>query len=89
MIHDDHIYLAKYARDHNLLNNPGWKQICRYVKNTKNTNSLLKYAKDKQHHNTVNIKLGMMISCDHKEAMILDADNGKNNWKDAELLKLN
>ena len=89
MKHDDPIYLAKYASDHDLLDNPGWKELHRYVTNTKNMNCILKYAKAKHNHNTVNIKFGMQITCDYKETMMSDADNGNTNWKGAELIELN
>ena len=52
-------------------------------------NRLLKSAKANQWHKTVNIKSGMNITRDNKEAMIFDADNGNTNyWKDNEILKL-
>ena len=62
------------------------KQIRCYTKNTKKMNRLLKAAKTKNQRNAVNIKFGTKITCEHKEAMVFDADNGKTNWKDDELL---
>ena len=85
---DDIIYLSKYARDHDLLDDPGWKKLFRYVKNTKNMKCLLKDAKDKQCRNTFKIKFGMNIPCDHKETMVFDTDNGNTNFKDANILEL-
>ena len=70
---DDPIYISKYASYNELLDKPGRKQICRYVNNTKNMNRLLKAAKAKQLRNTVNIKSGMKILCDHKEEMMFDS----------------
>ena len=88
MRRDDHIYRAKDARYNNLLGKPGWKQLCHYIKNTKNIHRLLKTANAKQRRNTVKIKFGMKIPRDHKEAMMFDANNSNNNWKYDELLKL-
>ena len=85
---NDSIYLAQYACEHYLLDNPGWKQLRRYVKKTKKMNRLLKYAKSKQHHNAVKIKFGMKILRDHKEAMMFDANNGNTNWKESGLLTI-
>ena len=51
-------------------------------------NRLLKAFKANQIRNTVKIKFGINIPCDHKEAMMFDADNGDTNWKNAELLEL-
>ena len=82
------IYLAKYARENYLPDNPGWNQRHCYAKNTKNTRRLLKSSKAKKRRNTVKIKSGMNISRDHKESIIFDDDNGNTNWKDAELLEL-
>ena len=88
MIRNDPIYWAKYTRENDLLDNPEWKQLRCYVKNTKKMNRLLKAAKDKQHRNTVNIKFGMHIPHDHKEAMMCDVNNVNTNWKGANLLEL-
>ena len=85
---DGTIYLAKYVRENDLLDTSGWKQLCCYVKNTNNINRLLKSSEGKQHRNTLNIKFGMDIPCDHKESMIFDANNVNTNWKDSELLEL-
>ena len=84
----DPIYLSKYAHGNYLVDKPGWKQLRRYVKNTKKMNRLLKVSKAKQIRNILNIKFGVNIPRDHKEVMMFDDDNGNNNWKDAEILKL-
>ena len=68
---NDPIYLDKYARENDLLDKLGWKQIRRYVNNTNKMNRLLKADKDKQHRNTVKINFGLKIPSDHKEAMVL------------------
>ena len=60
------MYLDKYEHDNDLINKPGWKQLCRYVKNTKKMNRLLKAAKAKQRSNTVKIKFGVKIPRYHK-----------------------
>ena len=89
MLRDDTIHLAHYDRDRYLLDNSGWKQLCFYVKKTKKTNRLLRNAKDKQLINAVKIKLGMKIHCKHKKEIMFDAENGNNNWKDAEFFEIN
>ena len=50
-------------------------------------NRLLKSSKDKQRRNSVNIKFGMNIPCDHKEALMFDAKNVTTNQKYTELPK--
>ena len=47
MSRNNPIYLAKYAHDNELIDNPEWKQLRRYVKNTKNMNRLPKAVKAK------------------------------------------
>ena len=42
---DDPVTCAQYAKEHNLLNTPGWKSLKRLVKNTKVFNRLVKQAK--------------------------------------------
>ena len=82
------IYLDKYTHDNDLIKKPGQKQLHSYVKNTKDTNRLLKAAKAKQKRNTSNIKFGVNILLDHKEEMLFDADNGNTNCKDDDILEL-
>ena len=77
----DPIYLSKYACDHDILDNPVWKQVFRYIKNTRKINCLLKCPKANQYRNTAKIKLGMNIARDSKEVLIFYSDNGKTNWK--------
>ena len=88
MIRDYPIYLAKYARDNELLNNPGWKKPRCYVNDTKKMNLLLKADKSKHIRNTVRFKFLMKTSRNHKEVMIFDAKNGNTNWKYADLLEI-
>ena len=84
----DPIYLSKYALDNDLIDKPGWNQLCRYVKNTTKMTRFLKSNKAKQQNNTVNIKFGVNIPCDCKEAILFDADNGNTNWKDDKILEM-
>ena len=49
---------------------------------------LIKASKSNHISNTVNIKFGVKTPCDHKEAMMFDAENGNTNWEDADLLEL-
>ena len=80
--------MANYAHDNDLVDKPGWKQLRRYVNNTNNMNHLLKASKAKQQRNIFEIKFGMKIPCDHREAIMFDADNGNTNWKGTEILVL-
>ena len=66
MRYDSPFYLAKYARDNELMDKPGWKQLPCYFKKNKKTNNLIQAAKTKVRRNTVNIKFGMNIPYYHK-----------------------
>ena len=88
MIRNYPINLAKYARDNELLNNPGRKKPRCYVNNTKKMSLILKADKYKKSRNTVRIKFLMKIPCNNKELMIFDTRNGNTNWKDAGFLEL-
>ena len=79
---------AKYAHDNDLIDKPGRKQPPWYVNNTKKMKRLLKADKANQLSNTANIKFGVKIPREHKEAMMFDSDNGNTNCKDAEILEL-
>ena len=63
---DDPIYLTYYDCGHDLLDNPGWKQLRQYFKKTKKMNRLLKSTKAEQRRNAVEIELGMNNPCSHK-----------------------
>ena len=75
MRHDGPIYLSKYEHDNDLIYKPIWKQLCRYVKNTKKMNWLLKAVKAKRQKNTVTIKFWVKIPRDYKEAIMFYSDH--------------
>ena len=62
MRRDDPIYLAKYTHDNDLIDKPRWKQLRRYLKNTKKINRIIKAANYKHQSNTVKIKFGVKIT---------------------------
>ena len=45
-------------------------------------NRILKAAKANQKNNIAKIKFGVNITCDHKEAMMFDDDNGNTTCTD-------
>ena len=72
-------YLDKYERYNELLNNPGWKQLCCYVNNTNKMNLLINADKAKRISNTVSINFVMNIPCNQMEVMRFDVKNGNTN----------
>ena len=88
MRRDDPMYLAKYIRDNDLLDKPGWRHLCCYINDTNKTNRLLKAVKAKQRWNIVKTTFGMEIPREHKESMVFDDDNRNTDRKESEILKL-
>ena len=63
---------AACRKEHGLLNKPGWKQFKKCACKTKTLQHLVK-----------NVKFGVCIPCNKKEAMMLDRENGNVHWQDA------
>ena len=47
MRHNGPRYIAKYVRENDSLDNPGWKKLCLYVNKTKKMNRVIKANKAK------------------------------------------
>ena len=75
---DDPITLARYAKEHNLLDLPGWKFL---RKAARQVNSMT--MKAKQHRPSRAIKFGVAIPASAKDAIQLDKENGNSLWQDA------
>jgi hypothetical protein len=80
------ITLALYARENNLLDNPGWKCFCHIASKERNKirQMVHKYnvSKGKWIHGPF-FEFGIQVPCNVKEAYALDAKNGNTKWQDA------
>jgi hypothetical protein len=83
MIKGDPITCAKYAKDHGLLDTPGWKGLKRYAKSEKKLKRLLKQAQMDSMRNAPIYKFGIQVPRSKAEAYALDKKNGNTYWADA------
>ena len=80
---DDPVSCAQYAKDNNLLEEPGWKRFRRLVKNDKTFKRLVNQARLKSIRRSTVYKYGFEVARSHAHAMQLDAKNGNKKWKEA------
>ena len=73
----------QYAKDNNLLEEPGWKQFRCLVKNDKTFKRLVNQAQLKSIRRSTVYKYGFEVARSHAHAMQLDATKGNNKWKEA------
>ena len=83
MAKQDPVTLALYAHDNGLLNEPGWKFLCRIAKRQWFLNAIINSIKRQTDPNQVKYKFGVCVPHTFAEAMMLDKDNGNNFWGDA------
>jgi len=85
---DDPVTCAVYAKEHGLLDTPGWKQFKRIAKRSKRLIRMVRQAKLKQVRRTPIYKYGYRVPRSHQEAIEIDTLNGNTKWQDAEKLEL-
>ena len=73
---------AVYAKEHGLLNEPGWKQFKKYACKAKTLQCLVNNSKQAQRFGQIVYKFGVRIPCNEKEAIMLDCENGNTYWQD-------
>jgi hypothetical protein len=85
---EDPISCATYAKEHGLLNTPGWKFLKR-VLNTKETieRTVLTTSLQSFRHSPIYM-FGVRVPRNHKEAMLLDTENKNELWTKAEYSEL-
>ena len=88
MSKEDPITMAGYAKEHGLLDTPGWKSLNRYVRRTKKYQRMLNQAKRQTRRNAPVYKFGVQIPKGPKEAIELDRKNGNTLWQDANKVEL-
>ena len=88
MAKDDPVTLAKYAKQNNLLDTPGWKFLHRIVRHAKQLQLMVNQAHLQSKKNTVQYKFGVRVPRNVKEAYKLDQENGNTLWHDAMTLEL-
>jgi len=85
---DDFITCAVYAKEHKLLNTPGWKRFRTMAKRQKVLARAVKQSKIRQIRRAKTFKYGFQVPRTYKEALELDKANGNTKWYDATQLEL-
>ena len=74
---------AVYAKEHDLLNTPGWKLLKRHARTARRLIRTLKKSKYRQARASRKYKQGWEVPRDYAYALQLDIHNGNNKWKEA------
>jgi hypothetical protein len=79
----DPVTIAVYAKEHGLLDKPGWKNFKRYARKAKTLQRWVNNSKRSQRYGQIVYKFGVRIPRIEKEAIALDRENGNTYWQDA------
>ena len=85
---DDPVTCAIYAREHEILDDPGWKQFKGIAKREQKMLRLVNQAKLRSYRTTPKYKFGYIVSRDYAHAEQLDITNKNDKWKDSVILEL-
>ena len=80
---------AIYGKEHNLLEQDGWKCFARLARRQKKLLRLAHQAKLQSFRCRPTFKFGIQIPRSHAQALELDKENGNHLWRDAEERELN
>ena len=83
IIASDPYTCAVYAKEHNLLNTPGWKLLRRHARTARRLIRTLKKSKYRQARASRKYKHGWEVPRDYAHALQLDIHNGNTKWKEA------
>ena len=79
----DPITVAKYAKEHKLLNEAGWKRYKRFVDKDKKFIRMVQQINAAKSSNQPKIKFGIEVPRNYNDAMRLDRLNNNTMWQDA------
>jgi hypothetical protein len=85
---DDPVSCALYAKQNNLLDEPGWKRFKRLANREVNFQRMINQARLKSMRRATRYKYGYKVPNSHEEAMQFDKENGNSMWGDAEKLEV-
>ena len=85
---DDPVTCAIYAKENNLLDQPGWKRFKAIAKRQKKFTRMVNQAKLRSYHMAPRFKYGFEVPRDYVHAMQLDERNKDTRWRDAIALEL-
>ena len=79
---------AEYAKEHNLLSTPGWKDLKRLASKLIYLVRALRQAKLKQFRIAPKYKFGFEVPNNYAHALELDAKHGNKRWKESVKLEM-
>ncbi len=85
---DDPVPCALYAREHDLLDEPGWKRFKGIAQREQKLLRLAKQAKLRSYRTATKYMYGYEIPRDYQHAVELDRKFGNTNWQDATKLEM-
>ena len=85
----DPVTCAIYGKEHDLLEQDGWKCFARLARRQKKLLRLAHQAKLQSFRCRPTFKFGIQIPRSHAQALELDKENGNHLWRDAEERELN
>ena len=85
---DDPVTCAIYARENQLLNEPGWKKFKQLAKREKTFTRMVNQAKLRSYNSAPRYKYGFRVPRNYADALEIDAKNKNTKWKDAVDLEL-
>jgi hypothetical protein len=80
---DDPVTCAIYAKDHNLLELPGWTRFKKIAKQQKKLLRMTNQAKLRSYNSAPKYMFGYQVPRIYKEAIRLDEQNGNTKWQDS------
>jgi hypothetical protein len=83
MAKSDPITCAKYAKDNNLLDLPGWKSLKRIASRTVLFARMLRQSKLESERHGPRYKFGVLLPNSRKHAFKIDEDNQNTKWRDS------
>jgi hypothetical protein len=78
---EDPLTCALYAKDHDLLDTPGWKSLKRIATREVKFARMVKQAKLYQERNGPTYKFGILVPKNKRDALEIDKANGNTRWK--------
>ena len=85
---DDPVTCAIYAKDHDLLDLPGWKRFKSIAKRQRKLIRMVNQAKLRSYNSAPRYKYGYEVPRDYHHAIAIDQKTGNTKWQDATKLEL-
>ena len=80
---DDPVTCAAYAKNNDLLNEPGWKRFKQMAKRKTRLIREINQSKLRQVRRSIRYKFGYQVPRDYQEALEIDKQVNNNKWRDS------